>query len=252
MVERCSVAAQGRSETRASILHAAQAEPLQNPPGSSYRYSDLGFLMLASVLESLGGQRLDALFEQRVLGPSRADLRWGWPGAAATEDCPHRGRVVVGEVHDLNAWLMGGVSSHAGLFGTAAEVAANAAWQLRAWGGRSDEGLDPEVVRRFFSTKGAGSHRLGWDGVSPGGSAGERWPRDGVGHLAFTGCSIWMAPQQGFVAVLVSNRLHPEVEGGSVPDAPIHPRYAAFRALRPAVYSAIADALGLASGVSKG
>lgn len=98
MVERCSVAAQGRSETRASILHAAQAEPLQNPPGSSYRYSDLGFLMLASVLESLGGQRLDALFEQRVLGPSRADLRWGWPGAAATEDCPHRGRVVVGEV----------------------------------------------------------------------------------------------------------------------------------------------------------
>jgi len=233
----------GTEGARQKILNMAMSTPLVSAPGEAYSYSDLGFLTLGALLEALSGNTLKALFEQYVRGPSGVDLRFGWPGAAASEDCPVRGAVVVGEVHDLNAWSMGGVSSHAGLFGTASSVAAAAAWQLRAWAGEGREGLDPATVQRFFSETGPGSHHLGWDGPSPGGSAGPLWPKDGVGHLAFTGCSVWIAPRFDCVVAIVSNRIHPYIEGGAVPDAPIHPRYAAFRRLRPAVHTAVIEAL---------
>ena len=238
--------------TRSAILERACEWPLEASPGTQYRYSDIGFLMLCAALERVCGERIDTLFQERVVAPSGAKLTWGHPEAAATEDCPIRNRVVVGEVHDLNAWLMGGVSSHAGLFGTAEAVAANAAWQLRSMQGASDEGLSPEVVARFIAERGAGSHRMGWDGVSPGGSAGPLWPANGFGHLAFTGCSIWVAPDSDCVAVLLTNRVHPTIEGGAVPNAPMHPRYRAFRALRKAVHSGIATALGLAAETPTG
>ncbi len=234
----------GSAEARRRVLSRARSVPSVASPGTRYAYSDLGFLLLCAYLEALGGERIDALYAKEVRAPSGCDLRWTWPDAAATEDCPVRKRVVVGEVHDLNAWSMGGWSSHAGLFGTVEAVAAAGAWQLRAWAGASDEGLDPATVRRFWAHTDVGSHHLGWDGVSASGSsAGERWPRDGVGHLGFTGCSLWIAPRQDVVVSVVSNRIHPQIEGGSVPDAPVHPRYAAFRSLRPRLHTAVVDAL---------
>jgi len=234
----------GSAQTRAAVLRSARTTPLEAPPGARHAYSDLGFLTLGAAIEAVCGDRLDRAWERRVRAPSGVDLRWGWPDAAATEDCPIRERVVVGEVHDLNAAVLGGIAPHAGLFGSAAAVAAAAAWQLRAWRGEAGEGLDPGVVRQFWSDKGAGSHRLGWDGVTPGASsAGPRWPLDGVGHLAFTGCSIWIAPRQDIVVVWLSNRVHPEIEGGAVPDAPVAERYAAYRRLRPRLHTAVVDAL---------
>ena len=233
-------------DTRDTVLRMACTHPLEASPGSRYCYSDLGFMTLCAALERMTGKRIDELFETRVRAPSKASLWWGHPGGAATEDCPVRRRVVVGEVHDLNAWLMRGVSTHAGLFGTARSVAENVAWQLRALNGNDAEGLSPAAVQMFLTRFGAGSHRMGWDGVSAGGSAGPQWPTNGFGHLAFTGCSIWVAPDQDLIAVLLTNRIHPVIEGGAVPDAPIHPRYAAFRVLRQAVHSAIARAVGLA------
>jgi CubicO group peptidase (beta-lactamase class C family) len=247
MVELLGAEGGGTTAMREQVLQVARTAPLEAPPGSSYRYSDLGFLTLVAVLESVGGARLDGLFEHLVRGPSGADLRWGWPQAAATEDCPTRGEVVRGEVHDLNAWLMGGVSGHAGIFGTAAAVVENAAWQLRAWHGDASQGLRPDVVRSFFGTKGAGSHCMGWDGVSPGGSAGPRWPADGVGHLAFTGCSVWMAPRADLIVAMTANRVHPEIEGGSVPGANKSPRYESFRAFRPKIHTAVIDAVSSSS-----
>ena len=237
----------GSAETRARVLAAARRSPLQHEPGSTAIYSDLGFLLLCAALEAVGGARVDRLWDRLVGAPSGADLRWGWPGAAATELCPVRGAVVTGQVHDLNAAVLGGLSTHAGLFGSADAVADLAAWQLRAWAGDTDAGLDPGVVRQFWSAKGPGSHRLGWDGVTPGGcSAGDRWPLDGVGHLGFTGCALWVSPRQGVVAALLANRVHPLVEGGSVPGALMSPRYAAFRAIRPRVFTAVVEALDAA------
>lgn len=233
----------GSAETRAWVASRVCETPLDHPPGVAHRYSDLGMLLLGAALEAATGARLDQLWSTLVGGPSGADLRWGWPNAAATEDCPVRGRVVVGEVHDLNAAVMGGIAPHAGLFGDVRAVAAAAAWQLRAWHG-AREGLEPNLVREAWSRSGPGSHRLGWDGVTLGASsAGPRWPADGVGHLGFTGCSLWVAPRQRVVVAFLSNRVHPVIEGGAVPDAPVHPRYTAFKALRPALHTAVVDAL---------
>jgi CubicO group peptidase (beta-lactamase class C family) len=80
--------------------------------------------------------------------------------------------------------------------------------------------------------------------VSPGASsAGPRWPTDGVGHTGFTGCSLWVAPERGIVVAFLANRVHPLVEGGSVPWAPVTARYQAFKDLRPALHTSILTAL---------
>ncbi len=238
----------GSDAARERVVTQVLRTQLTAAPGTRHAYSDLGMLLLGRLLEVVGGDRLDRLWEPLVRRPSGADLRWGWPGAAATEDCPLRRRVIVGEVHDLNAAVMGGIAAHAGLFGSASAVAAFAAWQLRAWQGSGEEGLDPDLQRRAWSAPGPGSHHLGWDGVSqPGSTAGARWPADGVGHLGFTGASLWVAPRQDVIACLCTNRVHPTIEGGALPGQPPGPRTQAFRALRPAVHDAVVDALA-ASG----
>ncbi len=234
----------GTAATRAAALAHVCATPLAAPPGTRHRYSDLGMMLLAGAIEAAGGDRFDRLWAREVAPHCGADLRWGWPGAAATERCPVRGRLLAGEVHDLNCAVLGGISGHAGLFGSAGAVAQAGAWWLRAHGGRADEGLDPAAVRAAFAADGPGSHKLGWDGISPGASAaGPRWPLDGVGHLGFTGCSLYLSPQDGVSVAILSNRVHPVVEGGAVPGAPLHPRYAAFKQLRRDLHGAVLDAV---------
>ncbi|MCB9777932.1 MAG: beta-lactamase family protein [Alphaproteobacteria bacterium] len=235
----------GTASLREALARRAAAQ-VQGPPGQAHAYSDLGFLLLGAALEAAGGDRLDRLWEQHVRAPLDVDLRFGWPGAAATEDCPVRGRVVAGEVHDLNAAVMGGIAPHAGLFGAADAVATFADAMVAAWQGTGGSGIDRGLLRRAWTEPGPGSHRLGWDSVSPQGStAGARWPGDGVGHLGFTGTSLWIAPAAGLVAVLLTNRVHPDIEGGAVPGAEPGPRTRAFRALRPAFHEAVCRAVGL-------
>jgi len=232
----------GSPATRQEALRLARSVPVTAAPGECYAYSDLGFMLLCALLEDIGGERLDVLWHREVGAPSGADLRWGWPEAAATEDCPVRGAVIVGQVHDLNTAVLGGVSSHAGLFGPVQEVAAAAAWQLRALHG-ADEGLSGPVVQRFWQHRAAGSHHLGFDAPTPGiASAGPRWPLDGVGHTGFTGGSVWIAPSQKIVAAFCSNRVHPAVEGGAVPGA-TGPKTVAFKRFRPRLFTAIVEAL---------
>ena len=211
-----------------------------NEPGSCYRYSDVGFFMLGMVIEKVMGTSLSEVWNELIREPAGVDLRWGHPTAAATEECPVRGRLLVGEVHDLNAASVGGVAPHAGLFGTASEVAKLCWWQLSSlWGENSH--ISVEVAQAFFTTRGAGSHYMGWDGVSDkGSSAGGLWPKDGVGHLAFSGCSIWAMPTEKLVSVVLTNRLHPHVEEGAVPPClPPSPRYLRYKQFRPDFHSEV-------------
>jgi len=237
----------GVQATRDRMLELALAHPTVAPPGQAYAYSDLGFLLLGAALERMSGERLDRLWEETVPPRANVDLRWGWAEAAATEMCPVRSEMVIGKVHDLNAAVMGGIAPHAGLFGSAVEVAKLAAWQMRAYQG-GESSLSSGTVQRFFGAKGPGSHHLGWDGVSPGSSAGLLWPKDGVGHLAFTGCSVWMAPVEDVVVVFLSNRIHPYVGDGpalgpATPDDPLAARTIGFRAFRPRLHTSIVEAL---------
>jgi len=237
----------GARATRERMLELALAHRTLAAPGQAYAYSDLGILLLGAALERMNGERLDRLWEEMVQPRANVDLRWGWEGAAATEMCPVRGEMVIGNVHDLNAAVMGGIAPHAGLFGSAVEVAKMAAWQMRAHQAR-ESSLSSSTVQRFFGANGPGSHHLGWDGVSPGGSAGPFWPKDGVGHLAFTGCSVWMAPAEDVLVVFLSNRIHPYVGDGpalgpATPEDPLAPRTVGFREFRPRLHTSIVEAL---------
>lgn len=225
----------GTARARGELLAAVQTAPLQSDPGTAHTYSDTGFLVLLDLLERLTDTPFADLFEHRVRRPSGVeDLRWGWPMAAATEQ---RDVLVEGTVHDENCAALGGVSTHAGLFGTARAVAALAEAFLEAVRTpKARPGLPGRTLRRFW-TEGStlGDHVCGWDTPSEGYcSAGSHFPPDSVGHLGYTGCSLWIAPSRRTVVALLTNRVHPSDDK------------VAIREARPRLHDAVARALGWA------
>jgi CubicO group peptidase (beta-lactamase class C family) len=244
-------AAAAASERWAISLMAAR-EPLEYPPGEKSVYSDLGFILLGWLLERTSGLRLDVQADRAIFQPlglesttfvnladaeARARLLAN-RSVAATQLCPQRKRVVLGEVDDLNAYAMGGIAGHAGLFSTARDLSAIAAALVAAWKGadRGPLGLGRDAVREMWTPAGVPSStwRLGWDGPAAQGSqAGRRLSRQAVGHLAFTGCSLWIEPERETWIVLLSNRVHPEV-----------PSDDRFKRFRPTVHDAVMEALG--------
>jgi CubicO group peptidase (beta-lactamase class C family) len=239
------------------IVELAAAEPLVYPPGSKSIYSDLGFILLGALVEQAMAARLDVLAEHLIFQPLRlsslgfVDLLAGGPAAefrghpvAPTERCPVRGRLIEGEVHDLNAFAMGGIAGHAGLFGGAQDLVRLASALCAAYHGRGVDGgtpfVRPEVLRTFWQPAGipGSTWRLGWDGPSAQGSlAGDLMSRRAVGHLSFTGCSLWIDAEQETCVVVLTNRIHPEVRDD--------PR---FRALRPALHDSALQAIGYQAG----
>ncbi len=233
-----AIRAWGTATTREALLRSAWATPLEAEPGTRHSYSDLGMLALLGVLEAATEQRFGDLFRDRVQLPAEVeDLRWGWPGAAATELCPVRGILVEGTVHDLNCAALGGISTHAGLFGTAAAVAALAD-RLRTavadparWAN-----LPGRSLRTLWGLRGAGTHRGGWDAISPGySSTGHFFPADTVGHLGYTGTSVWVAPSRRTTVALLTNRVHPVDDKATI------------RSFRPLFHDAVARTLGWAA-----
>ena len=235
------------ADGRERIVALAAAEPLAYQPGTRSLYSDLGFILLGDLVERGLGNRLDALAEELLFAP--LGLRaTGFAGStvlagrtpAPTECCPVRQRMLRGEVHDLNAFAMGGVAGHAGLFADAADLLGLASALCAAWRDTAPAGGAPvvpaEVLRLFWRSAGipGSTWRLGWDGPAATGSlAGDRLSRQAVGHLGFTGCSLWIDPERETCIVLLTNFIHPTVHKD--------PR---FRALRPALQDAALDAVG--------
>ena len=170
--------------------------------GEQVIYSDLGYILLGWHLEARLGRSLRRL----VPGFGPVDPR----RAAPTGWCPWRKRQLRGEVHDANAWALGGSAGHAGMFGSAAVVGEWARDLLDASLGRSAS-VDGGVVRELWSPTqklpGA-SWVLGWDTPSGEAStAGRRAGPGSVGHLGFTGTSVWIDPSRDLVTVLLTNRV---------------------------------------------
>lgn len=233
---------------RAAVIAAAAAEPLAYAPGTRSLYSDLGFILLGAAVEAALGDGLDVLAERELFSPLRLSslhfrpLPGGPPvrDIAPTERCPVRGRMILGEVHDLNAWAMGGVAGHAGLFGNVRDLLCLALALAAAFHGRGEGGagalVSPEVIRELWCPAGipGSTWRLGWDGPAPTGSlAGTRLSRRAVGHLSFTGCSLWIDPEAETCVAVLGNRVHPEVRDD-----------ARFRVLRPLVNDEALHAIG--------
>jgi len=227
------------ADPRAELVARAMREPCQ-PPGVAAVYSDLGYITLGAVLERATGVPLELAFAQLVAEPLGLAAKFAGTstiaGAVATE-LDDRG-LVCGRVHDENAYYGGGVCGHAGLFASIADVAAFAEAIVATANGEARGRLAPYVVEQFFTDAPVanGSWRLGWDtpAPAPGNSqAGDRWPREGaVGHLGFTGTSLWLDLPRRRWCALLANRVHPTRGYGSAD---------AMRALRRAVNDAALD-----------
>ena len=213
----------GRDWVVDRVLRSARVHEV----GEAAVYGDLDFIVLGAAIEEIAAQPLDAFCAAEVFEPlGLTDTRFerlpedGSPlhlpeerrrRIAATENCPWRGRILWGEVHDPNASAMGGVAGHAGLFSTADDLMRFAQAWLDAWHGRGDA-FAPGLVREFSRRQGlpeGSDWALGWDTPSAGASSsGRHFGESSVGHLGFTGTSLWIDLECEAVVVMLTNRVH--------------------------------------------
>jgi serine-type D-Ala-D-Ala carboxypeptidase len=196
-------------EARAAALQTT----LIAAPGQYYEYSDLGADVLAFMVESVTGKRLDVFLEERVfsrLGMVDTHFR---PDAslrgriAPTELTPPRGYPLRGEVHDENAYALGGVAGHAGLFSTASDLAIFAQMLLNGGTFNGTRILADSTVA-LFTKRAAGTRALGWDTCAGEFGCGKYMSANAYGHTGFTGTSLWIDPDRDMFVVLLTNRVH--------------------------------------------
>ncbi len=212
-----SVAADERPSLLARLV---AAEPLEYEPEKATLYSDLGFMLLAAVVETVSGEGLDAFCRREIyrpLGLNGLGYRplgcisaQGQP-IAHTEPGLIPNRPPAGEVHDENAWAAGGVAGHAGLFGSGAEVFTLVAQLFRSYQDANAAVFPSGLVRQFFSPVAPGARALGFDVPAMDAascSAGRYFSPQSVGHLGFTGTSFWLDLEQGQMVILLTNRVH--------------------------------------------
>lgn len=212
----------GTGAARRWILSEASRRQDEEGIGAAL-YSDLGYMIAGEMIARVSNATLDEVVERWVTEPLGITKEVFYAGAlssegrlqlarhaAPTERCGWRGRIVRGEVHDENCSALGGVSGHAGLFGTAHGVASFGLAMLDVLAGRSDF-LPRELLEQALADRGDGdTHRLGWDTKRDSDSAaGRRMSQSSFGHLGFTGTSIWCDPERDVVVVLLTNRIHP-------------------------------------------
>jgi len=228
------------------ILQSICRSALVHEPGTAAVYGDLDFIVLGAVIEAVARQPLERFCAERVFAPlglgetGFVPIGEGAPPLAearrrrfaATESCPWRGRILWGEVHDPNASAMGGVAGHAGLFAPVDDVVRFAEAWLDAWHGRPSP-LPAAQVRAFAARQDlpAGSDwALGWDTPSASGSSsGRHFSPSSIGHLGFTGTSIWIDLERELVVAMLTNRVHLVAKRSKY-------------ALRPAVHDLLVEA----------
>jgi CubicO group peptidase (beta-lactamase class C family) len=230
-----------------STLKLFMNTPLDTLPGVRMVYSDIGAILLGKIVERVSGQTLDKYLAEHVFRPlGMFDTQYRpdsslLPRIAPTERDPWRGRLVHGEVHDENAYALGGVSGHAGLFSTAHDLSRLAEAYLN---GGEIEGVrfaKASTIRQFTTVEDStfSSRALGWDTPSDRSSAGHFIRRPAFGHTGFTGTSLWIAPQHDLYVLLLTNRVNPTREHNGIGRVRVQVADAAMRALHPDVVAAI-------------
>lgn len=233
---------------RTMVFEAIHRERPEYALGAKALYSDLGFLLLGELVELVTHQPLDRYCQERIFRPlglratafidlDRLRAQKLTPVVdviAPTERCPWRGKILCGEVHDDNAYAIGGVAGHAGVFATALDVHTIVA-RLQACADGRDDFVPASIVREFWRHDGtvAGSTwALGWDTPSgPGSMAGAKASASTVGHLGFTGTSVWIDRERGAHVVFLTNRVHPRRDNERI------------KTVRPLVHDAVWEAL---------
>jgi serine-type D-Ala-D-Ala carboxypeptidase len=258
--------------SRDELLHAALTTPLAADPGSRAEYSDIGFIILGTALECMAGESLDSFCQREIFGPlgmshttfnPSAELRLKIPPTADECECgadthvravqnsdqlpgrshagtetrlrsTFRNRIIQGEVQDENAFMLGGVAGHAGLFSTAEDLA------LFAQAMQKDNPiLRPETVALFThrqslpanTSPADASRALGWDTPSQPSQSGKYFGARSFGHLGYTGTSLWIDPDRELSITLLTNRTWPDCSNWAI------------KQVRPKFHDAVIEAL---------
>jgi CubicO group peptidase (beta-lactamase class C family) len=218
-----------RAETRDELLQQALAVPLRHDPGIHTEYSDIGFILLALVLERVAEESLDRFCQREVFGPLGMALttfdppaNWNSRISPTADDQTFRNRIIQGEVQDENAWVLGRVAGHAGVFSTARDIATFAHSMLE--GGAPI--LRPQTLTMFTrrQTSPPGTSRaLGWDTPSHPSQSGKYFSSSSFGHLGYTGTSLWIDAERRLSVTLLTNRTWPDCSNQAIKE--VRPRF---------------------------
>ena len=227
-----------RATNREDLLEAAFTTQLAADPGARTEYSDIGFIILGVVLERVADEALDAFCQREVFGPLGMRHTTFNPTQALKDSIPptaddrsFRHRVIQGEVQDENASVLGGVAGHAGLFSTAEDLAIFAHAMLNA-GHPILRASTVELFSRRESAPPGTSRALGWDTPSAPSQSGKYFSPHSVGHLGYTGTSLWIDRDRQLSIALLTNRTWPDCQNQAI------------KQVRPAVYDSVMEALG--------
>jgi CubicO group peptidase (beta-lactamase class C family) len=207
------------AKTPEDMKVAVRQLPLRSKPGTNVEYTSQGFMILGDIIEEVVGKRLDDVMDELVFRPVGInDTMFNPPDnlfnrIAATEYCPWREQTVLGQVHDENCVILEGIAGHAGLFGTAEDLAAICQMMLCLGSTPQGEFLRPPTVQLMTKnhTKSLNLARsLGWQAKDRKASpAGDLFSPFSYGHTGFTGTSLWLDPATDVFAILLTNRVHP-------------------------------------------
>jgi len=208
------------SYARALVLATA----LDTTPGVRMVYSDLGALLLGEIVSRVAGVPFNEFVTREVFAPLAMHETTWLPAPserariAPTEVDPWRQRHLRGEVHDENAFALGGIAAHAGLFSTAADLSRLARMYLQYGQLDGARVLDSATIVRFTGRPDLplSSRALGWEKPSGSNSAGHRMSAEAFGHTGFTGTSLWIDPAQDVFVMLLTNRVNPTRENRGI------------------------------------
>ena len=227
------------TESREAAIALVVSTPLDVAPGQRMVYSDLGAILMGQIVERISGAPFDEYVQRRIFDPlGMPATRFRPPAAwrdhiAPTEVDPWRQRHLRGEVHDENAFRLGGISSHAGLFSSASDLTRFARMLLN--GGTLDgvRVLDSTTIKAFTSVQNArlSARGMGWETANGNNSGGRRMSRQAFGHTGFTGTSLWIDPERDVFVLLLTNRVNPTRENRRIGDVRISLSDAAMAAM---------------------
>jgi beta-N-acetylhexosaminidase len=224
----------------AAIFARAMAEPLVREPGTQIEYSDLGFILLGEIIERLTGESLDEFARRNIFAQLGMNSSVFNPPrsvrariAPTQNDMAYRKRLLRGEVDDENAWAMGGVAGHAGLFSTAGDIAIFAQMMLNGGIYAHRRLLAHATIARFTKRHDLGdsAYALGWDVPTEPSSSGVYFSPESYGHLGSTGTSLWIDPERKAFVILLTNRVHPTRANEKI------------KQVRPVIHDAVMKAL---------
>jgi serine-type D-Ala-D-Ala carboxypeptidase len=228
----------GSARSPEEALQQVLRQRLRREPGERVEYSDLGMILLAEAAAIAAGEPLDRFLARELFAPLGMESTMFLPPAVFRQQVVptalrnERGFVLHGLVHDANAFRLGGVAGHAGLFSTARDLVAFGEMMLRGGSFGQAQVMTPQTVQRFVRRQpGADTRALGWDTPSDRSSAGRYFSTRSFGHTGYTGTSLWIDPQISLVVVLLTNRTY---DSGTPAD---------ILALRMAVHDAVAGAI---------